>query len=77
MTDLETRVARCFANAFPDLAEDKIPSISQSNLSSWDSVAHITLIASLSEEFGLDLDLESPDEFASFASVVNFLQAHT
>lgn len=70
MTEIESRVARCFGNVFPDLPESDRPRASQASLASWDSVAHITLISAVSEEFGIDLEDESYESLSSFPLVV-------
>lgn len=70
MTDIEARVSKCFGNVFPDLAEADRPRASQASLAAWDSMAHITLLSAVAEEFGIDLDDESYESLSSFPLVV-------
>jgi len=53
LTDLDTRLTRCFAGAFPDLRETQIPSATVDNTASWDSMGALTLTALVEEEFGV------------------------
>jgi acyl carrier protein len=65
MAELESRLVNCFATVFPELAPQEIPSVSMGSLSSWDSVAGITLFSVIEEEFNLNV---SPDDFAGLVS---------
>lgn len=75
MDKLTDRLASCFRTVFPDLKEEQIQSASQATLPQWDSVAAITLVNVMEDEFGTQFDL---DEFAaldSFAAVRQNLAA--
>ena len=72
--NIKQRVVICFANVFSDLSEDKIPLASMDSVPSWDSVAHVTLIASLAEEFGQQFELEDFEEMVSFQKVMESLE---
>ena len=78
MSDIQERVTRCFSSVFPDLAEEEIPRTSTASLAVWDSVAHITLLSSIAEEFGQPFELEDYEELVSYALIVDRLenQAH-
>ena len=58
MNDLKAKVARCFSNVFPDLPQAEIPRASTASLGSWDSVAHVTLLSAIEEEFGVAFELD-------------------
>ena len=73
MTDTNQRLANCFANAFPEIKPDEIARASTASLAAWDSVTHITLLAAISEEFGVELDPEDFEELVSFALIADFL----
>lgn len=64
--EIDKRLIGCFQAVFPDLSEDNIPSASQESVPAWDSVAAITLINVIEEEFGIELDLDHVTEFDSF-----------
>jgi acyl carrier protein len=75
MTDIRSEVATCFSNVFPDLAAGDIPRASQASLVQWDSVAHVTLLSAISEEFQLDLDEESFESLTSYLLIVDFVES--
>ena len=66
MAELESRLVNCFATAFPELARQEIPSASMASLASWDSLAGITLLSLIEEEFGIAI---SPDDSADLISL--------
>ena len=57
----------CFRVVFPDLPEAEIPSASQETVAAWDSVAAITLLNVVEEEFGVEMDLDELADLDSFA----------
>jgi len=65
MAELESRLVNCFAVVFPELTPQEIPSVSMGSLASWDSVAGITLLSVIEEEFNLSI---SPDDVAGLVS---------
>lgn len=74
MNDVNQRVAACFVNIFPDLRSEEIPLASAATLATWDSVAQVTLLASIAEEFGVELEMSDFDELISYALIVQYLQ---
>jgi acyl carrier protein len=77
MTDtIESRVIGCFMNVFPGLSPEDVSRVSQASLADWDSVLHVTLLASLAEEFGFEIDYEEAEELRSFALVLDFVKSH-
>jgi acyl carrier protein len=60
---------------FPDLDPQDIPNASQASVPAWDSVATITLLNVIDDEFGVLLDFERIEEFNSFTSIENYLAA--
>lgn len=76
MTDITSRVSLCFQNVFPDLAVEDLPRASQASLTQWDSVAHITLLLSISEEFQIELDEEVFPSLTSYLLVLDYVETH-
>ena len=76
MNDVQTRVAQCFLMVFPDLTEDTVAQVTQRDLAPWDSLAHVTLLAALAEEFNFDLGLEAFQALDSYQSIVEYVQVH-
>jgi acyl carrier protein len=73
MADLQTRVRNCFALAFPELSPDEISSASMASVASWDSVAGITLLSLIEEEFGVSVPADDVADMVSFELILNYL----
>jgi len=74
MNEAEARLSRCFSAVFPGLNRQQIKSASVETVEAWDSVAGVTLIAVIEEEFGIQIDLESLDRLNSFPAILDYLQ---
>ncbi|MBL8232074.1 MAG: hypothetical protein JNL98_26495 [Bryobacterales bacterium] len=74
MTDIESRIAQCFQNVFPDVTLEDLPRASQASLTQWDSVAHVTLLLSIAEEFQIELDEEVFPSLTSYLLVLDFVE---
>jgi len=77
MPDLESRLINCFAIAFPELNPREIPSASAGSLASWDSLAGITLIALIEEEFSVSIPPDDVPDLVSFELVLDYLKTLT
>ena len=70
---LDERVTECFKAVFPDLSDEQIHLLERSEQSGWDSLATISLISVLEEEFAChleDSDVEHLDDFAAARAAV-------
>ena len=76
MDNLEHRLVRCFSSVFPDLDEEQIRSASVDSVPAWHSLASITLISVVQEEFGVEVGLMDLPNLVSFAAVQNYVQHH-
>lgn len=76
MIPIEHRLKRCFAAVFPTLTEDQIPGASLDTVPEWDSVAHLTLVQTIEEEFhaGISDEDEEVIELTSFAAWLERLE---
>jgi acyl carrier protein len=74
MTNVQDRVARTFKNVFPNLQEADIPRASTASVSAWDSIAHVTLLSAIADEFGVSLEMEDFEELTSFGLIVDRLE---
>ncbi|MBV8809818.1 MAG: acyl carrier protein [Acidobacteriaceae bacterium] len=72
MPDPNERLVRCFASVFPTLPPDGIPLASVDSVE-WDSLASVTLVAVLEQEFAIQIDIADLPELSSFASVRKYL----
>jgi acyl carrier protein len=61
------KLESCFEKVFPALPKSAIPTATHDNVSGWDSMAQITLLTLIGEEFGLDIDFEEFEGATSFA----------
>ena len=73
MDEREVRLKRCFQVIFPDLTEERIGEASKSNVAEWDSVAMVTLINVVEEEFGIQIDLSDVEQLLSFREFLSYL----
>ena len=75
MPDLEARLVRCFSSVFADLAPEEIRTASAESLGAWDSLAAVTLIAVLQEEFGLQIALADYPKLKSFQGIESYIRS--
>jgi acyl carrier protein len=73
MSDVETRLVGCFLTIFPQLSAADIRSASQEKLEQWDSVAAITLVNVIEEEFSTQIDYDRLPDLDTFAKVLEYL----
>ena len=76
MDNLEHRLVRCFSSVFPELNEDQIRNASIDSLPDWHSLASVTLISVVQEEFGVQVGLTDLPNLVSFSAVQNYVQHH-
>jgi acyl carrier protein len=76
MDDLERRLVRCFSSVFPDLSEHEIRNASVDSVPGWHSLASVTLISVVQEEFGVQVSLTDLPNLISFSAVQNYVQHH-
>jgi acyl carrier protein len=74
MNDTRARLVKCFAAVFPALPAADIPAASTETVGEWDSLASLTLIMTLEEEFGLEIDPEELEHLVSFEVILEHLQ---
>lgn len=72
-TGTETRLIVCFAAVFPELGEADIRGATQETVEKWDSLAALTLMNVVIEEFGVAIDLEEVAELSSFGAYRDYL----
>jgi acyl carrier protein len=75
MDDINRRLVKCFSLVFPDLPEQDIPAASTESLIAWDSVAAITLINVVEDEFGIQADLDLLPQLNSFELLREYVAA--
>jgi acyl carrier protein len=66
MTDVETRLTRCFNAVFPNVTASEIHAASVDSVEGWDSLATVTLMAVVEEEFDTTIEPEELEHLQSF-----------
>ncbi len=74
MSDVDARLQKCFSAVFPDLPPDIIPGATPSSVKTWDSVATVTLLAVVEEEFGVAIDIDELGVDMSYGKLRTILQ---
>lgn len=74
MNDTRARLVKCFAAVFAELGEEEVPLASSATVGSWDSLASITLVSVIEEEFLIEIDPEDLEQLVSFELVLDYLQ---
>jgi acyl carrier protein len=64
MTNLETYTL-AFVEAF-EISADQAPALAYQSIKQWDSVGHMSLMASLEEKFDIMMDADDIIDFSSF-----------
>lgn len=73
MDDYRARLMKCFAAVFPDLPAAEIPAATPLGVPAWDSIANVTLLAVVEEEFGVAVDAEDLEYLTSFEALLDYL----
>lgn len=66
--DIQERLTNCFNTVFPDLSRDEILRAGSNSVATWDSLATVTLISLIEEEFGISIAPEDFEYLTSFES---------
>ena len=73
MDEHRARLMKCFAAVFPDLSAGDIAVATPEGVPAWDSVANVTLLAVVEEEFGITVDVEDIETLTSFETLLDYL----
>jgi acyl carrier protein len=74
MDDTQSRLINCFAIIFPELSTDEIIEARSTTVHNWDSVAGVTLLAVVEEEFDVNIDSDDLAKFNSFEGFLRYLR---
>ena len=72
---MDDRLVQCFQAVFPNLTEAEVRAASTATTGAWDSVAAITLVSVIEEEFSVQIDFEVLPQLTSFALVRDYLSS--
>ena len=73
MDDTRQKLINCFQVVFPDVPADEIPAASTATVATWDSVAAITMMNVIEDEFRLEMDLDDLADLDSFEKIHAYL----
>lgn len=74
MADTRERLLRCMQAVFPSVHEGQLELAQASSVDGWDSVASVTLFATIEEEFGIEIDVQEMKDLLSFEKLFAYLQ---
>ena len=77
MDEAQIRLMGCFVAVFPALTQEQIVRADHHSVSRWDSVASVTLFATIEEEFGVEVDLQDLARLVSFETILGYLTSKT
>lgn len=70
MHDVKQKLSKCFSAVFPELSAEEIVKTSTCSAANCDSLSAVTLLALIQEEFGIDLEVDAMESFASFEGIL-------
>jgi len=73
MSEREDRLVRVFASVFPALKPEEIRTAGVESVAEWDSLASVTLVAVIQQEFGVEIDPLDLPELNSFQALQTYL----
>ncbi len=74
MDEQQRRLANCFCAVFPELSSEEVIHASSATVPNWDSVAVVTLLTVIEEEFGISIEEDDPAKFDSFQRILGYLR---
>lgn len=77
MNNIDERLINCFNTVFPSLSVDEVVRASNASVANWDSLATVTLVSLIEEEFAVTIRPEDVEQFISFALVRECLKEKT
>ena len=73
MNKSEQQLVNIFETVFPELPADRIPTATQDTTPNWDSVAAITLMNLIEEEFSIQMDFDDLGDLTSFSKILAYV----
>ncbi len=70
---IRTQLEECFCVVFPELSREEAATAEITSVESWDSLAALTLVSVIEEQFSLRIPLEQIPELVSFEKIAQFL----
>jgi acyl carrier protein len=77
VTSIQERLAGCFSAVFPNRSPEELSSATRDRIPEWDSLAAVTLLTVVQQEFQVEMDLFDLEELGSFSSILHYLTERT
>lgn len=74
MNNSQEKLIECFLVVFPNLDRSAVPAASVETVREWDSVAQVSLLTVIGEEFQIEIDYEEFDGVTSFAAMAERIE---
>lgn len=74
MDEIRQRLVNCFIAVFPTLNVEHLELVAPSSVEGWDSVATVTLMSVIEEEFEMEVDPENIEALLSFDSALSLVR---
>ena len=71
---IHERLIRCFTAVFPYLSNELIPEATPDTIKEWDSIAAVTLISLIEEEFEIRINVNDMVDLSSFKLIEDYLR---
>ena len=75
MSNLE-KYKNCFIDSFSINSDQVKENLEYNSIDEWDSIGHMTLIASLEETFTIQIDTDDVIDFSSFSKGIEILKKY-
>ena len=75
MSNLE-KYKNCFLESFSISSDQFSENLEYNSIDEWDSIGHMTLIASLEETFSIQIDTDDVIDFSSFSKGIEILRKY-
>lgn len=69
MPELDRRLSALFLATFPKLNQQNVREASRSSVAEWDSIAAVTLMTLIQEEFGEQFELDDAADWTSYTEI--------
>jgi len=69
----KSRMLDCFAAVFPQLSPEQMTRAEQGGLAEWDSIATVTLVTVVEDEFQVEIPVSEIENLVSFDKFLQFV----
>jgi acyl carrier protein len=73
VTELDDRLFRCISSIFPNVRIGNVDELDVAGLMDMDSLAAVTLVSVLEEEFGVTVDAETLAKLGTFQAIRQYV----